>query len=276
MARVLTMPKTRKKTSARSSTRSAEGAIERVRRKGKVESSKSVVDDRTELLKLWGSDPLKWLHGVDPTSPTDEFPHGVPLIWTKDEGKKGADAVAPWPASKTYPALDRFIHEFYYADEPLVLVDKCRQVMATWATILTIDWECRFVPVRRWLLSKTKEKEAIAILNDKPRFVHERLPLWVQQTLPVKMRPQEQNFYGATESVLKAVTENVADSEARGSTCSGVLIDEAAFQRRLPDIIGAALPMAVRIIAITTANVGNQGAKYFHDLCIEGLDERLM
>lgn len=246
-------------------------------RGGKVEKSREVGDVRRELLERWAmGGPRAWLWGVDPTSPDKDFPAGRPLIWTKDESKPGVAAFNPWPAERDRPYLVKMAEDIYGSEEPLILIDKPRQIMATWLTTLLVDYECRFTTFRKWILSKTKEAEAIAILDDKPRFVHSRLPQWLQEAMPVKMRPKVQNEYLATESLFKAVTENVADSEARGITASGVLIDEAAFQRRFKEIVAACMPMAVKIVAISTANIGNPGAQYFYQLVSEGLDEKLL
>ena len=247
----------------------------------KEERSRSVKDDRMRLLEKWEEGgPWAWFTGIDTTEKDKDFPKGRPIMWTKDEGKK-QKAIAPWPDERKYPLLRNLVEDVWTADQipnfsGLILIDKVRQVMATWAITLLADYDCRFHEVRNWFLSKTKENEAIKILDDKPRFVLRRMPEWLRAAQPVKTRPTVQNEYLATESYFRAVTENIADSEARGSTTSGIIVDEAAFQRKFPNIVAAAQPMATLIIAITTANIGNPGARYFYDMTIEGRQEGAM
>ena len=145
----------------------------------------------------------------------------------------------------------------------IVLLDKCRQMMASWTTLLYIDWECRFRLARRWLVSKVTEDDAVEILTDKVRFSHSMLPTWVRTEIPVISSPQVQNTYPKTGSYIMAVAENTADRECRGGTASGILIDEAARQRYFSSVIAAAQPMASRIIGITTADIGNVGARTY-------------
>jgi hypothetical protein len=53
-----------------------------------------------------------------------------------------------------------------------------------------------------------------------------------------------------------------------------VIVDEAARQREFGQILAACLPMATRIIAITTAETGNPGAREFKRLMSEGLEAK--
>jgi hypothetical protein len=211
--------------------------------------------ERAALIVHWSEHPWNWLAGKD----TD----GRPLIWTKDEGSD--EAVRPWPAHREYlrDYID-LLHEGKISD-PMLLVDKARQMTITWATILYADWECRFRKARRWLLSKSTEDEAKEILRDKPRFVHKQLPEWVREALPQKDKPASRIEYPASDSYILAVAENAADRETRGGTASGVIVDECARQFGFYDIVTAAMPMATRLIAMTTATLGNPGARY----CLE-------
>lgn len=211
---------------------------------------------RRELLTHWGKHPWNWLSGRDLD--------GRPIVWTKDERDPDAP-VKPFPVHK--PHLKLLVEDLF--NEPFILMDKSRQMMATWTTVLFIDWWCRFRVGQRWLLSKSTEDEAKEILRDKPRFMHKHLPAWVQAAMPQQDKPEIRCAYPATDSYILAVAANAADREMRGGTASGVLIDEAARQIEFPEIIAAALPMATRIIAITTAELGNRGAIYYKQMLEE-------
>jgi len=216
-----------------------------------------ILRQRQELLEHWTEHPWNYLTGKD----TD----GRPMIWTKDEGDL-LHPVKPFPAHLDYLRLylDILMHE------NVVLVDKARQMMVTWVTLLYADWECRFHVARRCLLSKSTEDEAKEILRDKVRFSHHKLPDWFKKTSPLRDRPEIRCSYPKTGSYILAVAENVAEREARGGTASIVIVDEAARQREFESIMAASLPMATKIIAMTTAEVGNPGGKHFKTLIDEG------
>jgi len=219
------------------------------------ELTPELVAERARLILFWSEHPWNWLTGQDTT--------GKPIIWTKDESAD--DPLRPFPTDKEY--LNWYIDLLFYGKEfPLIFVDKCRQMMLTWATLLYVDWECRFRKGRRWLLSKSTESEAKELLRDKLKWVQIRLPEWVQDAIPAEFKPQERANYPLSHSYILAVAENVADREARGGTASGVVVDECARQHGFGDIVGAAMPMATRLVAITTAELGNPGAAFCADI----------
>lgn len=224
-------------------------------------AAKELKEVRDELLDWWGEHPWNWLAAIDYTSPTPEFPDGRPVVWTKDEGDK-EHPIKPWPDEKARPYLRRYIEDIHMGTG-IILVDKPRQVMVTHATLQYADWDCRFHPVRRWLLSKSTEDEAIELLEDKPRFVHTLLPEWVKLAMPQQAKPAIKCRYPTTKSYILAVAQNAAAREIRGGTSSGIIVDEAARQTAFKDMMDAALPASARVIAMTTAELGNAGAAYF-------------
>ena len=88
--------------------------------------------------------------------------------------------------------------------------------------------------------------------------------------MPRSEKPAGRIDYPESGSYFLGVPMNVADRSARGGTASGVFIDEAARQAYLKQIIDAIEPMATRIIAVTTAELGNPGADFFKLLLEEG------
>lgn len=213
---------------------------------------------RAALLVHWSKHPWNWLLGEDLVE--REVSIGIrsrKLIWTTDE-RDDEHPIKPFPRREY---LRRFVHILHTENE--VLLDKARQMMATTLTLLYIDWTCRFRPARRWIISKNKEQEAYDLLRDKIRAVHYRLPTWVQDRLPVLPEPQGKVIYDGTGSYILGAPENVADSEARGGTATGFLIDEAARQRSFSSIWSAAAPMSQKLFAITTAKLGGSGAIAF-------------
>lgn len=229
-------------------------------------------EQRGRLLKTWAQHPWLWLAGVDPTTKDgpdgSHWPKGRPLIWTTDE-KDQDQPVKPFPAHLDY--LRHYVETLHTSR--YVIVDKARQMIVTTATLLYVDWQCRFVAHRRWLLSRHKEDDAIELLEDKIRAVHRRLPAWVKQALPLKDKPQRKAMYTDSGSYILAVPENVATSEARGGTASGVVVDEGALQQLFAEIVAAALPMCDKIFAVSTPNIGNPGAEAYKRYLDEGKEQ---
>lgn len=212
-------------------------------------------EEQTRLLKLWASHPWQWLQARD----TD----GSPVIWTKDESDP-ENPIKPFPAENYLRCMTEELYDG--ANNPLLFFNKPRQIMATWNSLLTVDWFCRFELSRLWLVSKSTEEEAKVMLHDKVQHVHQHLPTWVREALPLHARPAHRYRYPSSGSQLWAVAENAAEREFRGNTASGILIDEAAFQTHFREMVAAAIPMQGRIIALTTPNLGNDGATYCREI----------
>jgi hypothetical protein len=216
-------------------------------------------EDKAKLLVAWSGHPLAWLFGTDLDS--------RPLIWTSDE----LDSINP---TKPYPDKEylRYLIEILHT-EPFVLIEKCRQMIVSTTVLLYMDWECRMVQSRRWVLSKRTEQESKDMLRDKLRAVHLRLPMWVQAVLPIKPRPAGRLIYphhaGAGDSYILGANEAMAVGQARGGTASGVAVDEGAYQDDLAGIIAASLPMTQRCWAITTPALGSPGGQEFKRLIDE-------
>lgn len=210
-------------------------------------------EQRQQSLLHWARHPWNWLTGTDPET-------GRALILTKDEADHRLP-LKPFPAEPHLKAIVDSIMGF-----PLLFIEKPRQIMATWATVLTVDWWLRFRPSQLWLLSKSTQDEAKQIMRDKVQHVQMHLPMWVQQELPVRMRPADRFTYEVTGSQLMAVAENAAEREFRGNTASGILIDECAYQDSFREMVAAASPMSGRIIAITTATLGSPGSQYCREI----------
>lgn len=211
-----------------------------------------------ELVAHWSAHPWNYLTGKD----TD----GRPIYFTRDE-KDSRAPLKPFPEFEYLQAYIEVLHQ-----RRAICVDKARQMYMSTATLGYLDWQCSFLPGRRWILSKSKEDEATEMLQDKIIAPHAEMPDWLQKWNPVKMRNTTRLVYKRTKSYILAATQNVAERSGRGGTASGVLIDEAAFQDQFESIWSACEPMAGKLIAITTANLGNPGAEAFKHLIKDDLE----
>jgi hypothetical protein len=214
--------------------------------------------ERLELEEKWLSDPWAFLTGKDID--------GRPIIWTRDERDKDRP-VKPFP-TKMDPRGESYLKEFVkiLRNEQYVLVDKARQMIITTTMMLETMHMGITIPARTMLLSKSTEDEAKQILHDKVRFPYTGLPEWFKARHPLPDKPKVQAFFPETSSYILAVGQNVAAAEAHGCTASRMIVDEAAFQPELEEIFTACLPMASQIVAVTTAEIGNPGARYFYQL----------
>lgn len=198
---------------------------------------------------------------MDPTTFTGpdfrDYPAGRPLIFTTDE-KDDEDPIKGFPPKEYLRQVTEIILR-----EPKLLLDKSRQMMATTIFLLVMDWWCRFKPARRFLVSRSKEEDAVELLKDKVRAIHTRLPDWVQEALPQRAKPEKRVDYPGTRSYILAVAQNVAKGTGRGGSASRTLVDEAAYQDEFPNMVQAILPMSAGLWGITTAEVAGAGAHHF-------------
>jgi hypothetical protein len=201
-------------------------------------------DERTALLKrtLQPGKCWDWLMSRDPDT-------GRQLIWTRDELDR-KNPVKPFPNLAYLRALVELFEEFKFC-----IVEKCRQMIISTVCCLFISHEAQSVDARRWLISRTIEKDAKELLRDKIRAPWLLAPKWYQQASPITEAPMELVHAKNTDSYIQAVSENVANRSARGGTASGFLLDEAAYQDQSRDIITAAAPMAARILMVSTPSM---------------------
>lgn len=214
----------------------------------------TLTDEQLKAAEHWAKHPRNYLYGIDPLTKKQ-------LVWTKDE-RDANNPLKPFPRNMRY--LDILIDVLFY-ENGLILIDKARQMFCSTTVLLFLDWLCRFRPARRVLWSKTTEDEAKEMLRDKVRYPGQNLPEWVKAAFPQKDKPEIRVEYPKQGSYILAVAENVAEREARGGTASVVGVDEAARQRMFRSIIAAAKPMCDKIIALTTAEIGNDGADCFRE-----------
>ena len=104
------------------------------------------------------------------------------------------------------------------------------------------------------------------LLQDKVRGVHLRTPEWFQAAMPLSMKPKSVATAAHTGSEIICVAQNAAARWFKGNTGSIVLVDEAAVQEYLEEMLEAAQAMAHRIWVITTAFHGNPGSAFFYKL----------
>lgn len=240
----------------------------------------SLNGERARRMSLWKADPWAYLTGTDlPGARCPRFcpqygkqsghplDYEHPIIWTTDE-RDDERPIKPFPGEKEY--LYYVVQELMRSKYKLIFIPKARQMYTSSTIMLLSDWYASFYDEREIVVSKLNEKDSIKLINDKIRDTHRRMPAWVQEALRVAAKPADRILYESTRSTITAVAQNFAFASARGITGSLIVLDEAAYQPYLPDILRAVMPMAVRVWAVSTANIGNPGANTMKEIVLDG------
>lgn len=198
-------------------------------------------------LYIWGQDPET----------------GKPICRTLD-----AKSIPPIQPVPEWPYLP-FVLERFRA-RPKVVVDKSRQLFCSWLLFLYFDYLALFRDFHTLLYNKSTMDEAKKVLFKRMGIIHQFWPQWFADWAQVSdARSEGQYRYGRTGSTIDATGENIEERAARGDQANVVAIDEAALHPRLREIVAAIVPMAEKIILISTPEVGPGGA-YISEILSEG------
>lgn len=184
---------------------------------------------------------------------------GEAVINTRDE-RDPKQGIKPFPRFSYLKALTEL-----YEEHRVIIVEKSRQMIVSTVSCLFLMWHSLTVDVRRWLISKNIEQDAKKLIQDKIRFPWSHSPEWFQTLYPMSPQPQGEVECYNTQSFIQAVSENAWRTATRGTTASGFLLDEAAFQDNSRDIFAAAGPMAEKIILVSTPSM-SLGGRFMFEL----------
>lgn len=165
------------------------------------------------------------------------------------------DGVATLPF-KLWPAqvgvLDTLIAQ------KLVIILKARQLGISWLCCAYVLWHCLFKPGRVWLFLSKGEVEAHELAR-RVKVMYQRLPLWLQERVPLTQTATEALGWGNGSRVQSlAATKNAG----RSFTASGVLMDEFAFMQWGEDVYTAVKPTVDnggQLFVVSTANGEGDG-----------------
>lgn len=189
---------------------------------------------------------------------------GTPILRTKDENHEyGESPFKPYPHQKEY--LKHLVYTLMDPDIAMLWINKNRQIMASYTTLIVALWEMHNLPAQNIFLSKVRQKDSVIMLKDKLRQTHMLFPKWLKERWTLSAEPKDMATSGMGSSIY-AVPQTFADGEARGNTATRVIVDEYIKQERLAEIITAIMAMAKKQVYISTPNgttVGGQiGMKY--------------
>jgi hypothetical protein len=221
---------------------STESLRKRIERGRLLERS---VRARNAELELCRRDPAYWLW------------NDQRYVWTKDE----SDHIVP---VKAFP--DEVGARFTLAEihrEPLIMIAKSRQIMATWLVCAYWLWWAMFFENQLLFIQSKKEEDAANLVFNKTpgqgriSFIYENLPGWMKPPIIPSMGVM---IFPNNGSKIWGIPQG--SDIIRSYTASGVFSDEFAFQPFAEDAYKAAKPSAKKIVGVSSANPG-----FFARLC---------
>jgi len=186
------------------------------------------------------------------------------VVVTKDEHDSTQPA-KPFPDKAYLRHIIAVIHE-----SDRLMIPKSRQIMMSWVAVLYSLWLCMFHPHQAVFLQSKKEEDAAALVFDKKMenarmsFVYSQLPEWLKMAVPVDTSYAKMRF--ANGSIAHGIPEG--GHIIRSRTASFVVSDECAFQPEFENAYTAAVPMAKKILGLSSAN----GGTFFGDIVTEVLE----
>lgn len=164
------------------------------------------------------------------------------FVYTLDEHDKIQPA-KKLPMHKEY--LQELAHYFY--TEPLLLVEKSRQMMVSWIMVACHLWDAQFHEGRRIFFQSKKEHDANEMLN-RAKFIYQNYPPVVRDVIYAKYPAREPMAYLKLEfpkhnSIIQGTPQG--SNVLRQYTASRIFSDEMAFQEKAEEAFIAAKPTLV-------------------------------
>lgn len=151
--------------------------------------------------------------------------------------------------------------------EPLLLVPKSRQIMATWLFCALYLHDAQFNVGRYIYFQSKKEEDSDYLVQDRAGFILEYEPpfLWPREFDHKKHVGYCSIAFESQKSYIQGIPEG--GDQIRSKVPSGVLSDESAFQPEFEAAIGAMQPCikgGARLTGLSSANPG-----FFKELVLE-------
>lgn len=144
-----------------------------------------------------------------------------------------------------------------FVTEKLLLIEKSRQMMATWIVCAYALWVAMFHDGKRVFLQSKKEKDANAIL-DRVKLIYDHLPESMKLKYPTDPPAYCRMKWGKRNSIIEAIPQGA--DQLRQYTASLIVSDEMAFQEQAEEAFIACKPSLTgggQFIGISTPNFKN-------------------
>ncbi len=181
---------------------------------------------------------------------------------TKDEHASGTFSIRAFPSRAEKPYLWGAVMD-PLRSEKLLLIEKSRQVMATWACCLDTLWMCKFQKNRLCFVQSKKEEDAANLVyNKEPQIARMS---FIEANLPAELRSIEfdrdcsygQMWIPEMGSKIWAIPEG--GEKIRSYTASRVFSDEFAHQPSAHEAWKAAKPTVTgggQFVGVSSASAG--------------------
>ena len=183
------------------------------------------------------------------------------IVKTKDE-HDADNPVKPFPDKEYLRKVISVVHE-----SDRVFIPKSRQIRMSWVMVLYALWVAMFHPHQAIFIQSKKEEDAAALVFDKKMensrmsFVYHHLPPWLKNMVGVDTSYSKMRF--SNGSIVWGIPEG--GHIIRSHTASLVISDECAFQPEFENAYTAAIPMAKKIVGLSSAC----GGTFFGDIVCE-------
>lgn len=164
------------------------------------------------------------------------------FVYTQDEH----DADNP---IKAFPMHLPYLRELaqLFLTEPLLLIEKSRQMRVTWLMVACHLWDAQFHQGRRIFFQSKKEKDANHLV-DRAKIIYNNYPPHLKTVIDQTYPAKEPMAYLKLEfpkhhSVIEGTPQG--DAVLRQYTASRIFSDEMAFQEKAEEAFIAAKPTLV-------------------------------
>jgi hypothetical protein len=150
-----------------------------------------------------------------------------------------------------------------FLSEQLLLIEKSRQMMATWTFVACHLWDAMFHPARRIFFQSKKELDANNLV-DRAKFIYEHLPEEMKAMYPCNPYAYCKLEFGKWHSIIQGVPQG--GDVLRQYTASRLFSDEMSFQEKADEAFIASKPTidgGGSFIGVSTPN----GKEFFYLLC---------
>lgn len=161
---------------------------------------------------------------------------------------------------KRLPMEKEYIRELaqHFLNEPLLLVEKSRQMMVTWLGCAYCLWVAMFHKGRRVFVQSKKEKDADELLN-RVKHIYKHLPPLMKELFTANEPSAYLSLkFGKHDSVIQGTPQGA--DVIRQYTASLIFSDEMAFQEKAEEAYVAAKPALTgggQFIGVSTPNFKN-------------------
>ena len=163
----------------------------------------------------------------------------------------------------------------YWRTSQFFAIEKSRDMIATWLMSALIAWDVLFHPATQWVVQSKEAPTTLEIVRDRCFYLWQNQPKFLRDVAPAKF------IMGSTRSGELKVPSLRSEilgfpqgpDKIRYLHPAGVFLDEAAFQDKAKDAVGAIQPAIKgggKLNMISSANPG-----YFQLICEDRLDDAI-